>query len=149
MRYSRHFGATLHEDPSDAETAGFRLLLRAGCIRPLAAGIFSYLPLGYRIKEKIERILREEMQSIGGEELLYAGGASGGDLEADRALGSDRRRDGPDERPGRTRNGAGDDPRGSRLLAGGFGDPLLPRFTALGVSRPDQMARRSAARGPD
>ncbi len=70
MRYSQHFGATLHEDPSDAETAGFRLLLRAGFIRPLAAGIFSYLPLGYRVKEKIERILREEMQSIGGEELL-------------------------------------------------------------------------------
>ncbi|MGB7537423.1 MAG: proline--tRNA ligase, partial [Anaerolineales bacterium] len=70
MRYSQHFGATLHEDPSDAETAGFRLLLRAGCIRPLAAGIFSYLPLGYRVKSKIEHILREEMQSIGGEELL-------------------------------------------------------------------------------
>jgi len=70
MRSSQHFGATLHEDPSDAETAGFRLLLRAGCIRPLAAGIFSYLPLGYRVKQKIERILREEMQSIGGEELL-------------------------------------------------------------------------------
>ena len=70
MRYSRHFGATLHEDPSDAETAGFRLLLRAGCIRPLAAGIFSYLPLGYRVKSKIEHILREEMPSIGGEELL-------------------------------------------------------------------------------
>jgi prolyl-tRNA synthetase len=70
MRYSQHFGTTLHEDPSDAETAGFRLLLRAGCIRPLAAGIFSYLPLGFRVKEKIECILREEMQAIGGEELL-------------------------------------------------------------------------------
>jgi prolyl-tRNA synthetase len=70
MRYSQHFGTTLHEDPSDAESAGFRLLLRAGCIRPLGAGIFSYLPLGYQVKEKIERILREEMQSIGGEELL-------------------------------------------------------------------------------
>ncbi|MBN2084827.1 MAG: proline--tRNA ligase [Anaerolineales bacterium] len=70
MRYSQHFGTTLHENPADAETAGFRLLLRAGCIRPLAAGIYSYLPLGYRVKQKIERILREEMQAIGGEELL-------------------------------------------------------------------------------
>jgi prolyl-tRNA synthetase len=70
MRYSRHFGTTLHEDPSDAETPGYRLLLRAGCIRPLSAGVFSYLPLGLRVKQKIERILREEMRSIGGEELL-------------------------------------------------------------------------------
>ncbi len=70
MRFSQHFGGTLHEDPSDAETAGYRLLLRAGFIRPLAAGIFSYLPLGFRVKAKIERILRQEMESIGGEELL-------------------------------------------------------------------------------
>ena len=70
MRYSRHFGGTLHEDPSEAETEGYRLLLRAGFIRPLAAGIFSYLPLGFRVKAKVERILREEMDSIGGEELL-------------------------------------------------------------------------------
>jgi prolyl-tRNA synthetase len=70
MRYSRHFGATLHEDPSGAETPGYRLLLRAGCIRPLAAGIFSLLPLGYRVISNIEAILRREMQSIGGEELL-------------------------------------------------------------------------------
>ncbi len=70
MRFSRHFGATLHEDPSDADTAGYRLLLRAGCIRPLAAGIFSFLPLGYRVKAKIEKILRREMEAVGGEELL-------------------------------------------------------------------------------
>jgi prolyl-tRNA synthetase len=70
MRFSRHFGATLHEDPSGAETPGYRLLLRAGCLRPLAAGIFSLLPLGYRVNTKIEAILRREMESIGGEELL-------------------------------------------------------------------------------
>jgi prolyl-tRNA synthetase len=70
MRFSRHFGNTLREDPSDAETPGYRLLLRAGFVRPLAAGIFSYLPLGYRVKAKIERILRGEMESIGGEEML-------------------------------------------------------------------------------
>jgi prolyl-tRNA synthetase len=70
MRYSQHFGGTLHEDPSDADTAGYKLLLRAGCIRLLAAGIFNFLPLGYRVKTKIEKILRREMESIGGEELL-------------------------------------------------------------------------------
>ncbi|MFN2297531.1 MAG: aminoacyl--tRNA ligase-related protein, partial [Anaerolineales bacterium] len=70
MRYSHHFGGTLHDNPSEAETAGYRLLLRGGFIRPLAAGIFHYLPLGWRVKAKIEGILREEMHAIGGEELL-------------------------------------------------------------------------------
>jgi prolyl-tRNA synthetase len=70
MRYSRHFGGTLHDNPSEAETAGYRLLLRGGFIHPLAAGIFHYLPLGWRVKAKIEGILREEMHAIGGEELL-------------------------------------------------------------------------------
>ncbi len=70
MRFSQLFGRTLHEDPSDAETAGHRLLLRAGFIRPLAAGIFSLLPLGFRVKARIESILREEMNAIGGQEIL-------------------------------------------------------------------------------
>jgi prolyl-tRNA synthetase len=70
MRYSQHFGATLHDDPSEAETAGHRLLLRGGFIRPLAAGIFHYLPFGLRVKANIERILRAEMEAIGGEELF-------------------------------------------------------------------------------
>lgn len=70
MRFSQLFGHTLHEDPADAETASHRLLLRAGYIRPLAAGIFNLLPLGLRVKARIERILREEMDSIGGQELL-------------------------------------------------------------------------------
>jgi prolyl-tRNA synthetase len=70
MRFSQLFGHTLHEDPSGADTPGYRLLLRAGFIRPLSAGIFSLLPLGYRVKAKLEAILREEMQAIGGQEIL-------------------------------------------------------------------------------
>jgi prolyl-tRNA synthetase len=70
MRFSRLFGNTLREDPSEVETDSARLLLRAAYIRPLAAGIFSLLPLGFRVKTKIERILREEMEAIGGQELL-------------------------------------------------------------------------------
>ncbi|MGD0807815.1 MAG: proline--tRNA ligase, partial [Anaerolineales bacterium] len=70
MRFSECFGSTLREDPSEADTASARLLLRAAYIRPLASGIFSFLPLGFRVKTKIERILREEMESIGGQELL-------------------------------------------------------------------------------
>ncbi len=70
MRFSECFGSTLREDPSEADTASARLLLRAAFVRPLAAGIFSFLPLGFRVKTKIERILREEMESLSGQELL-------------------------------------------------------------------------------
>ena len=70
MRYSRLFTQTLREVPADAELVSHRLSLRAGLIRPLAAGIFSYLPLGFRVKAKIEAIFREEMQAIDCAELL-------------------------------------------------------------------------------
>jgi prolyl-tRNA synthetase len=69
MRMSTMFGRTLREAPSDVEVASHRLLLRAGFIRQLAAGIFSYLPLAKRSIGKIERILREEMDAAGGQEV--------------------------------------------------------------------------------
>jgi prolyl-tRNA synthetase len=69
MRMSRMFSQTLRETPSDAETASHALLVRAGFIRQHAAGIFSYLPLARRSLSKIEAILREEMNAIGGQEI--------------------------------------------------------------------------------
>ncbi len=69
MRMSTLFGLTLREAPSGVEVASHGLLLRAGFIRQLAAGIFSYLPLAKRSIVKIERILREEMDAVGGQEL--------------------------------------------------------------------------------
>jgi prolyl-tRNA synthetase len=66
---STMFGRTLREAPSDVEVASHMLLLRAGFIRQLAAGIFSYLPLARRSIGKIERILREEMDAAGGQEV--------------------------------------------------------------------------------
>ena len=69
MRYSNLFTQTLREAPAEAEAISHRLALRAGLIRPLAAGIFSYLPLGLRVKQKIETILREEMANVGSVEL--------------------------------------------------------------------------------
>jgi prolyl-tRNA synthetase len=69
MRMSKLFSQTLREAPSDAETASHRLLLRAGFIRQLAAGIFSYLPLAKRAITKIENIMREEINAIGGQEV--------------------------------------------------------------------------------
>ena len=62
MRYSQLLTQTLREVPADAEAISHQLALRAGLIRPLASGIFSFLPLGLRVKRKIEQILREEME---------------------------------------------------------------------------------------
>src|SRR5438270_9070418 len=70
MRMSHHFGETLRDAPGDVDVAGHQLLLRAGYVRQHAAGIFSYLPLGFRAMRKIEQIIREEMDRIGGEEML-------------------------------------------------------------------------------
>ena len=70
MRMSRMFSKTLREAPSGADTKGYEYLLRAGYIRQMGAGIFSLLPLGFRATQKIETIIREEMDRIGAEELL-------------------------------------------------------------------------------
>lgn len=70
MRWSQYFIPTLREDPADAEVVSHKLLLRAGLIRQLSAGIYSFLPLGQRIALKVMRILREEMNQIGGQEFF-------------------------------------------------------------------------------
>jgi prolyl-tRNA synthetase len=70
MRMSQLFGNTLRENPADAEMPSHQLLMRAGMIRPLAAGIYSYLPLGWRVLRKIEAILRQEMAAIGAQEMM-------------------------------------------------------------------------------
>jgi len=69
MRMSQLFGVTLREAPAEAEVISHQLLLRAGFIRQLAAGIFSYMPLAKRSLTKIENILRDEMNAIGGQEM--------------------------------------------------------------------------------
>src|SRR5512136_486206 len=69
QRMSQLFGQTLREAPAEAEIASHQLLLRAGFIRQLAAGVFSYLPLARRAMNKIERIIRQEMEAIGGQEI--------------------------------------------------------------------------------
>src|ERR671934_837930 len=70
MRMSQLFLRTLRDDPSDAEVDSHRLLVRAGFIRKVAAGIYSWLPLGYRVLRKVEQIVREEMDAAGAQELL-------------------------------------------------------------------------------
>jgi prolyl-tRNA synthetase len=71
MRWSNYFIPTLREDPSDAEVVSHKLLLRAGLVRQLAAGIYSYLPLAQRSVLKISDIIREEMNAIGGQEFFF------------------------------------------------------------------------------
>lgn len=70
MRASQLFFPTLREVPADAEMMSHKLLLRAGFIRRVGAGIYNYLPLGYKVLKKIEKIVREEMDAQGGQELL-------------------------------------------------------------------------------
>ena len=70
LRMSSLHVPTLKEDPAEAELASHRLLLRAGMIRKNAAGIYSFLPLGWRSLHKIEQIVREEMDAIGSQEML-------------------------------------------------------------------------------
>ncbi len=68
MRWSKIFIPTLRDDPADAEAVSHKLMLRAGLVRQLAAGIYSKLPLGLRAARKVESIIREEMVRIGGQE---------------------------------------------------------------------------------
>ena len=69
MRLSRSLVPTLREDPADAEAISHKLMLRAGLVRQLAAGIYVWLPLGQRVLDKVNAIIREEMNAIGGQEM--------------------------------------------------------------------------------
>jgi prolyl-tRNA synthetase len=70
MRFSKVFGKTLRHAPAEAESVSHQLLLRAGMIAQEAAGIYSYLPLGWRVLKKIECIVRDEMDKAGGQEVM-------------------------------------------------------------------------------
>ena len=69
MKQSTLFGRTLREAPAEAQTPGHRLMLRAAIARPLAAGLYTWLPLGFRVAEKVEQIVREEQNRIGAQEM--------------------------------------------------------------------------------
>src|SRR5512132_4324610 len=69
MRWSRSLIPTLREVPADAEAISHQLMVRAGLVRQLAAGIYVHLPLGQRVLDKINAIIREEMNGIGGQEI--------------------------------------------------------------------------------
>lgn len=70
-RMSELFLRTLRDDPADAEVPSHKLLIRAGYVRPVGPGLYSWLPLGLKVLRKIERIVRAEMNAIGGQEILF------------------------------------------------------------------------------
>ncbi|KUI18272.1 proline--tRNA ligase [Mycolicibacterium acapulense] len=70
-RMSELFLRTLRDDPADAEVPSHKLLIRAGYIRPVGPGLYSWLPLGLRVLRNIERVVRDEMTAIGGQEILF------------------------------------------------------------------------------
>ena len=70
MRWSNYLIPTLKEDPAESESVSHKLMVRGGLIRQLAAGLYIYLPLGWRVMEKIHQIIREEMEAIGAQEFL-------------------------------------------------------------------------------
>src|SRR5690242_12644646 len=70
VRASTLFLPTLREDPADAEAVSHRLLVRGGFIRQVSAGIWTFMPLGWRVHRKVEQVIREEMDAIGGQEML-------------------------------------------------------------------------------
>jgi prolyl-tRNA synthetase len=69
-RLSTYFLPTLREDPADAESLSHRLMVRAGLVRQLGAGLWTWLPAGYRVIKRVEAIVREEIDGIGGQEML-------------------------------------------------------------------------------
>jgi prolyl-tRNA synthetase len=70
-RLTNFFLRTLREDPADAEVTSHKLLVRAGYIRRQAPGVFAWLPLGLRVKAKIERVIRDEMEAAGAHEVHF------------------------------------------------------------------------------
>src|SRR5438270_3615407 len=68
---SELFLRTLRDDPADAEVPSHKLLIRAGYVRPIGPGLYSWLPLGLRVLRKIEKVVRDEMNAIGGQEILF------------------------------------------------------------------------------
>ena len=87
LRLSRLFVRTLREDPADAEVPSHRLLVRAGYVRRVGPGIYSWLPLGIEVLRNVQRVVREEMVGMGGQEVRFPGADPAGDLRSERPVG--------------------------------------------------------------
>ena len=133
MRYSELLLPTLKETPTEAEVVSHRLLLRAGFIRKLTSGIYTYLPLGLAAIRKVEQIVREEMNRAGAQELLMPM-VQPADLWKESGRWE---KYGPEllrftDRP---------DPRGSYHRSDTPGDPFVSESTGKSLPDSDQIQR--------
>ena len=145
LRMSSLFVRTLREDPADAEVPSHRLLVRAGYIRRAAPGIYSWLPLGLRVLRNIERIVREEMDAIGAQELQFPALLPARALRGDRPLDGVRRRHLPAQGPQGRRLPARAHARGDVHPRREGPLLLLQGPAGLALPDPDEVPRRGAA----
>ena len=144
MLWSKLFIPTLRENPAEAEVVSHQLLLRAGYIRQLAAGIYSYLFLAQRSLLKIMQIVREEMDAIGAQEMLLPALNPAEVWQESGPLGRDGRQHVPAERPLRPRPLPGHDARRGDDRHRARRTAQLQAAAADLVSDPDQVSRRAA-----
>ena len=147
MRLSQLFFTTLRDDPSDAEMPSHRLLLRAGYLRQLGSGIYSLLPLGKRVSDRVEQVIREEIERDRRAGDGDARRPPRGGVEGERAVREDRARAGPVQGPRRAGHGPGDDPRGGRRDPAARHRPELPPAADDRVPLPDEVPRRAPLPG--
>ena len=112
MRWSRAFLPVLKESPTDAQIVSHKLMLRAGLVRQTAAGIYAWLPLGFRVLKKIEQIVREEQDRAGSPGTADADAAVGRAVARERPLRRLWARDAAHPRPARSRDALRSDQRG-------------------------------------
>ena len=141
MRWTQTFIPTLKETPAEAEIASHKLLLRAGLIRKLAGGLYTFLPLGLRALKKVEQIVREEMDRAGALEILMPAlqppeiwQHSGRYETAKGVLFKGLR-------PRQKGMGAGPDPRGSHHHPDGRRTEFLPPVAQELLSNPNKVPR--------
>ena len=150
MRFTHLFGKTLRQAPAEAETPNHQLLLRARLISQLTAGVYSYLPLGWRALLKIRQIIREEMDAAGGQEVMLPGLQPVELWEESGRRKALRRHAVRAQGPPRPRAGAGPDARGGHRRPVQAPRPELPRAANHDLPDADEVPRRAAPpRRPD
>ena len=146
-RMSELFVRTLRDDPADAEVPSHRWLVRAGYIRRAAPGIYCWLPLGYKVLRNVERIVREEMDAIGAQEVHLPALLPREPYEATGRWTDYGTEHLPAEGPQGRRLPAGPHPRGDVHAAGEGPVLLLQGPAAVALPDPDQVPGRGAAPG--
>ena len=144
---SELFLRTLRDDPADAEVPSHKLLIRAGYVRPVGPGLYSWLPLGLRVLRKVERVVRDEMNAIGGQEILFPALLPRAPYETTNRWteygdGVFRLKDRREQRlPARPHA------RGALHVDGEGGVQQLQGLPGAAVPNPDEVPRRGAAEG--